>query len=232
MTIAAAAALLLFAGLGRWQWQRGVDKEALWEQFARGDAPALTAAPAELPRLPRYARVRLYGRYDGSRQFLLENRSYQGRPGYEVLTVLQLGDGSGMLVNRGWLPFDGRRDRLPDVALPASIADVEQRVSGRLERLPSPGLERGRAAPPLAGPWPRVTSFPKIEDLQRAYGARLYDGMLLLDPAEPAGFLRDWRPPGLEPARHFSYAIQWWGLGVAVIVLYVGLNLRRRGVTP
>jgi surfeit locus 1 family protein len=39
--------------------------------------------------------------------------------------------------------------------------------------------------------------------------------------------VREWQPPGLDPSRHFSYAIQWWGFAVVLLVLYFGLNLRK-----
>ncbi len=62
------------------------------------------------------ARISLSGTFIHDQQFLLDNRSHQGRPGWEVLTPLALDDGRLILVNRGWIPFSGDRTRLPDVA--------------------------------------------------------------------------------------------------------------------
>ena len=64
------------------------------------------ASAASLAQLPRYARVRIEGVPDGERQFLLENISHRGAPGYHVLTVLRLPEGSRLLVNRGWVRSD------------------------------------------------------------------------------------------------------------------------------
>jgi surfeit locus 1 family protein len=50
---------------------------------------------------------------------------------------------------------------------------------------------------------------------------------LLLDPQLPDGFVREWAPPGMPPDRHFSYAIQWWGFAVVLLVIYFGLNFRK-----
>ncbi|HXS30103.1 MAG TPA: SURF1 family protein, partial [Steroidobacteraceae bacterium] len=109
----------LFVSLGFWQWHRGEHRSAQWAEFSRTDVPAVEASAASLERLERFTRVRVSGVLDPQRQFLLDNISHEGAPGYEVLTVLRLADGSHLLVNRGWLPFSGYRDRLPDVAFDA-----------------------------------------------------------------------------------------------------------------
>lgn len=224
MTLATVLLLALFLSLGRWQWNRGVDRQAQWDAFERGGGAAVPVSGPGLAPLQRFTRVALRGSYDGERQFLLDNRSFEGRPGYEVLTILRLSDGSAIPVDRGWIAFDGYRDRLP--AIP--VASGERQVIGRIDHLPSGGLDSGRAPPATAGPWPRLTSFPVRADLQAAYGAPLLDGMVLLDPGESDGYLRKWRPPGLEPDKHKSYAIQWWGFAVLLLVLYVGLNFKTR----
>ena len=62
-------------------------------------------------------RISVAGRWDAARQFLLDNRTRDGRAGYEVLTPLQLDDGRWLIVNRGWVSFSGYRERLPDIAI-------------------------------------------------------------------------------------------------------------------
>lgn len=229
-----AAMLPLFISLGFWQWQRGQARQVSWDQFERNDTPAIEAPAASLAGLPRYTRVRLRGEFDGERQFLLDNISHQGAPGYEVLTVLRLPDGSRLLVNRGWLPFSGYRDRLPDVSLPGAAAPDPAAgppavavISGRLAQLPVSGLASGRAPPALDGGWPRLTSFPEIGQLAEAYGAPLLPVVLLLDADSGPGYLRQWQPPGLPPARHIGYAVQWWAFALLAAGLLVGFNLKR-----
>ena len=226
MTLLTAAALLAFIALGRWQWDRGVGKDALALQFAQGGDLVTDLGPRGTRDLPRYTQVRARGVWVADRQFLLDNRTRDGRAGYEVLTPLQLEDGREVLVNRGWIPFSGRRDMLPEVA--SGLPTVSVTVRGRLDELPTAGLASGRAAPAVTGAWPRVTSFPSPTELEAAAGSRLEPRVLLMDAAEPTGYRRDWQPFGRGPEMHFGYALQWWSFGVLLLVMYVVLNTKRR----
>lgn len=226
MTLLTVVLLAAFVSLGRWQWHRGVDKQQLWEQFEHAPAPALTSQPPNFDSGDRFSRVAFHARYEPAHQFLLDNRIHDGQPGYEVLTPAVLNDGRRILVNRGWVAFTGYRDRLPDVSLPAG---AETTISGRIDELPAAGLASGRAPPSADDPWPKVTSFPTHEELEQALGQKISRRILLLDAGvEGAGNLvRQWSPPGLAPDRHFSYAIQWWGFALVLLVLYFGLNFRK-----
>jgi surfeit locus 1 family protein len=213
-----------FLGLGRWQWQRGNARQAEWDKFARGTEKVLALDSLGLNEVPRFQRVSLIGRFDAEHQFLLDNRTYEGKAGYEVLTPLERPDGRVALVDRGWVPFSGLRDRLPGVAL--KTHDVVT-VKGRVDRLPSAGLASGRAAPERRGGWPKVTSYPSMSDLSVALGRKLEPQIVLLDAHEPDGYVRDWHPPGVQPIRHWSYAIQWWCFAALALVSWVILSTRK-----
>src|SRR4051812_5465751 len=135
MTFATVLLLALFVSLGRWQWHRGVAKQQVWAEYDRGMTQPPVDAPPRLEAAPRFAAIRMRGHFDGQHQFLLDNRFFKGNAGYEVLTPFVLEDGRRILVNRGWVPFLGYRDRLPDIALsPPSRAD-SLTVTGRLDEL-------------------------------------------------------------------------------------------------
>ncbi|MFI4914143.1 MAG: SURF1 family protein [Steroidobacterales bacterium] len=220
--------VVLFLQLGRWQWHRAAEKRALADDFRRGSERVIELGSRSSAELARYAQVRVSGRYDGAHQFLLDNMSHAGQAGYEVLTPLDLNDGRTLLVDRGWVPLGASRAVLPDVRIPVSPDSAERAVSGRLDELPVTGIALGRAPPPLTGPWPRLTSFPRIEELTAALGRRLERRRLLLNGDQPEGYARDWHPSGLTAERHIGYAVQWWALGALAAVLFLSLNLRRR----
>jgi surfeit locus 1 family protein len=222
--VLAVLACAVFVRLGFWQWDKGQVREAQWARFARGAEVLVDLDNGATADIALYQRVRANGTFDAQHQFLLDNRSYRGTPGYEVLTPLVRSGAAPLLVDRGWVPFSGSRQNLPDVSVPGAAAVS---VTGRLSTLPSSGLAMGRAAP-APGPWPKVTSFPDMAELSGAYGTALEPLVLLLDPGQAAGYVRDWQPPGIAPLRHFSYAIQWWSFAALTVFLWGLLTYRNR----
>jgi surfeit locus 1 family protein len=223
LTVLALLGALVFVRLGVWQWHRGVERTAERMRFEYGAGQLIELGTRAATEVPLYQRVSVRGQLDGAHQFLLDNRTWQGRAGYEVLTPLERAGAPALLVDRGWVPFPGTRARLPEVQIAAS-AGVE--LTGRLALLPSPGLASGRSAPEARAPWPKVTSYPDMAQLAAALAAPLEPRILLLDPQAPFGYLREWRSPGLQPLRHYSYAIQYWAFAVLTLVVWA-LTSRR-----
>jgi cytochrome oxidase assembly protein ShyY1 len=226
ITLATLVLLALFVSLGRWQWHRGEAKQAVWAEYAKDSAPVVLGS-RDFDSIPRFGRISISGEFFHRPQFLLDNRSHNGQPGWEVLTPFELDDGRWILVNRGWIPMpNGDRRKLPYPMLPAGQHSV---ITGRIDELPSGGLAMGHAAPYPAESWLKITSFPTHEELAASMGRSIDRRILLLDANDgydPA-FVREWSPPGLSPDRHFSYAIQWWGFALVLLVLYCGLNFRK-----
>jgi surfeit locus 1 family protein len=225
--LVAVAALLsiaaLCASLGRWQLRRADETRALGSQFAAAaEEPALERAPDTLTDELRFRRLRVRGSYVPEQQFLLDNRVHGGAAGYEVLTPLKLADDDRwLLVNRGWVRADPDRRVLPGLAVDAGAREV----TGRVERLPRPGIRLGAGSADAATRGVAVVLYPTAQELGLLLGEPLVDYELLLDDAAADGYVRDWRAPGLAIERHLAYAGQWFllalgafGAGVAVAI--------------
>jgi surfeit locus 1 family protein len=222
-TLATLLGVALLAALGGWQLDRARQQRAQLESFARPAAQPQALPPADAAgSLARYAHVRLAGHYLPERQFLLDNMIHAGVAGVRVLTPFVTDGGATVLVDRGWLPLGPSRARLPPVA----VGGEARVLSGRLDALPRPGVELAGGD---GGGWPRVVGFPTLAELARALGAPLYPRIVLLDPGERDGYLREWRPGGLPPERHVGYAVQWYALALTLLVAYLIVSLRERG---
>ena len=225
-TLLALLLAALFVRLGLWQWHRGIRRQEEWTRFARGADRQLPLGARAVTDVPLFQRVAVTGQLDSAHQFLLDNRTWQGRAGYEVLTPLVRAGTRVLLVDRGWVPFTGTRARLPDVGFEAP---PNVTLTGRISTLPSPGLASGRAPPATGAPWPKVTSYPDMSQLAAALGEPLAPRILLLDPGAPFGYVRAWQAPGLSPLRHFSYAIQWWSFAALTLIAWALTSRRTRG---
>ena len=75
MTLLTVVLLAAFVSLGRWQWQRGADKQQLWEQFDHAPAPALTSQPPNFDTSERFSRVAFPARYEPEHQFLVPSEA-------------------------------------------------------------------------------------------------------------------------------------------------------------
>jgi surfeit locus 1 family protein len=233
-SLATLVLLPVLIGLGQWQLERAAWKQALVDTHAaRIGEPArplqsLLASSATAADL-EYRQVMAEGIYDLDHQLLLDNQIHQGAAGYHVLTPLRLDGGaeSGdawVLVNRGWVPLGDSRTRLP--ALPGPAAPVTVRAS---IRLPPEKAFRLEAVEEAGTGWPRVIQLIEIGPIGQRLGHPLLPLVLLLDPREPEGFVRDWKPVyGITPDKHRAYAAQWFTLALVLLLIYVGVNTQRR----
>lgn len=225
-TLLTIVLIALLISLGRWQLRRADEKRALFDSFAAG-TDATQTIELRTPPVRRYQHVGASGHYDPTRQILIDNMVNAERAGYFVITPFALAGGGWVLVNRGWVPLGASRAERP--AIPVS-SDVRQ-VRGRADHMPSPGIQMGTKAV-LAPPYPVVAAFPSRNEIARLLGESSWTSatdLVLLDPGEPDGYVRDWSPPGFPPMRHIGYAVQWFALALTLFILWVVTNLRRPG---
>ncbi|MDP9007187.1 MAG: SURF1 family protein [Pseudomonadota bacterium] len=223
-TLLTIVLIALLVSLGRWQLHRAAEKQVLFDAFAaRSDA--MLKVDLKTAKVPRYSQVEADGHYDDSRQILIDNMVNAERAGYFVITPFALQAGGWVLVNRGWVPLGPSRAQRPSIPVAADA----RRIRGRADNLPSPGLRMGTPAA-LAPPFPVVADFPThsavAQLLKEARWTPAAD-LILLDPAEPDGYVRHWAAPGFPPMRNIGYAVQWFGLALALLVIYIVTNFRR-----
>jgi surfeit locus 1 family protein len=225
-SIATLVLLPFLFGLGVWQLERADWKQGLVDQHADStkQPPVLLESLLARDETRQYRPVAARGRYDLEHQLLLDNRTYQGHAGYHVLTPLLLDDqGSAVLVNRGWVPVGKYRARLPDLPGPD-----DELIVNAIVKLPPEKLFRLGAADEVHEGWPQVVQQMKLPELEQRLGYSLLPVILLLDPVDEYGFVRDWKAVyGVTPDKHRAYALQWFTLAVVLLMIYLGVNSKR-----
>lgn len=217
----------LFAALGAWQFGRGGDKQATLDavdaQLA-GRSPRPLAMAADDSRTQAHDWAAGEGRFAEGPAVLLDNQQREGRVGVRAYRAFVPSDQAAapLLVELGWLPLPGDRT-LPPVPRPDAT-----HVAGLLAAPPSPGIGAATAVPQPDGSV--LATGLDMQALAPLLGQpRLATRILKLDPALPFGHARDLDvlPNTLPPERHLGYALQWWALSLAVLVVALVLTLRR-----
>ena len=228
ITFGALLAVGVTLALGRWQLARAAEKEA-WQARVQGratlaalDTQALAALPDPTTELHR--RVHLRGSWLAQHTVFLDNRQMNNKPGFYVLTPLQLEGSAGVvLVQRGWVARNFiDRSGLPAVPSPPGVLEIEGRVAAAPSRLYQfGGVETGLIRQNL--------------DLA-AFSAELGRSLLPVSVQQtgPAsdGLLREWPLVSVGVETHYGYAFQWFALSALVAALYVWFQIVRRFITP
>jgi surfeit locus 1 family protein len=224
-----AAAVLAAAGtarLGVWQLDRAAQKVSSQQRLNQRRAmPPLLAA--QLARDPMQAEsqfdrgVTLQGRWLVLQTVYLDNRPMSGRTGFLAVTPLQLGDGSAVLVQRGWVARDMLdRTRIELPPLPAGQVTIHGHIAPTLSRL----YEFDAAA---SGP---IRQNLDVREFAAETGLSLRPFAIVQDDSAdgPAdGLLRQWARPDNGLQRHYGYAFQWFALCALVVGLYAWFQLIR-----
>jgi cytochrome oxidase assembly protein ShyY1 len=218
--------IALFTRLGFWQLARMHEKQAMLDAahaVVRQRHALPMSAAADVPRSRDYDWSAGSGRFAALPPVLLDNQSHDERAGVRVYRVFLPADAAPLLVELGWLPVPGDR-HMPPVPRP----DGAMRIAGLLAPPPSAGI-----ATPIVQPQADGTLLTIALDLPLLRKAlalpALAPRVLKLDPAIPLGYARDLDvlPNTLPPERHLGYAVQWFGLALAVLVTALVLTFRK-----
>ncbi|MEM6639020.1 MAG: SURF1 family protein [Pseudomonadota bacterium] len=208
----------LFLGLlwlGTWQWNKADAKRQLIERFDAAGEPSPWIDVSEAPE--RYSRVSLAGRFWSDRQILMDGMTRNGVPGVNVLTPFETDRGDVVVVNRGWRTFEGTRS----APLVPDAPDGPRTIVGRVRAFAAPGMRLGEGNASVKPTWPRLAIYPGAKEIGNWLGRPVASHLVLLDADVSGGFVREWRPDGFPPERHIGYAVQWYSLALALLVLYI-----------
>jgi len=218
--------LLLF--LGCWQVDRATYKTSLWNNMDEKKK----LVPVEEVSFQEFSKEELFYRslsIEGNyleKSFLLDNRMYRNKKGYEVFTPFQTNANRTFIVNRGWI----LEDKLADIYI--RDPNTKLKLEGLLTPFNRFGLNLSDRNQKKEFNWPRVvqeiTYTQTSKDLKIE---NLYEGVIQLSAGSKSSLEPIWKPFEFKASRHFGYAVQWFGLSLVLLIsfIYFGFKGEKNG---
>ncbi|TDF36383.1 SURF1 family protein [Alteromonadaceae bacterium M269] len=215
-TIIALVAVVIMLRLGFWQIQRANHKtERLQQIEERSGVDALTVDEIlSLDENPDDFRLQATGEFFKAVYFLLDNRVLNQKVGYEVVAPFLVGEHT-LLVNLGWVQAPVSREDLPEIELPIN----EVRLYGMVSQ-PKKNPFVSQVDKSNKGGVIRVQEID-LSWMSEAIERPLLPFILQLSPEHELGFERNWKSVVMSPEKHWAYAVQWFGLAFACVIIYI-----------
>jgi surfeit locus 1 family protein len=210
----------LLLALGSWQVVRGFEKQDILDQFDFNRS----LVPIEVNKLLNkdiegsyYRTVSLEGQFM-EQSYFLDNRIYRQKSGYEIFSLFKSDSNKFFLINRGWL---NKKDAI----------ETEMSKKVRIQGLFTPFKRFGLS---LSGEgvsygWPKIVQELSFEQAVRDLSPK-YDpqpAVIQLSAGSPGAFEPIWKPTIFKAARHYGYAVQWFGLSLVLLISYIYFGIQR-----
>lgn len=210
-----------FMRLGFWQLHRADEKE----QMLLAQAALVKLKPLELATSKispkQYQNIQASGQYLPG-VFLLDNQHRKHLFGYDVLMPLLLANGKVLMVDRGWIQGDPMRHLFPDITTPKGIISLQGSAyfPSVNKWLLGPGLEKKKE---------NLTILEAIDVklLGNILQKEVCPFIMRLATDESSGFVREWPIVSMAPVRHIGYAVQWFAMAFAILILFIVLNVKK-----
>lgn len=222
LALSVAAAFALLVGLGTWQVQRLHWKLGLLaaRQAAVAAPPVTLEKAADANGLPEFRHVHVRGAFRYQDETLVGPVGHNGVAGWRVVTPLALSAGGYVLVDRGFVPDELKR---PSSRAAGQVSGPVV-VDGLLRRVGPKGYFEPDNEPARHN-WFRIDppAMAKALGLDRVAPFWVAAGKA----ANPGGWPRGGADVVMPRNEHLQYAITWYALAVALVVIYV-LYLRKQ----
>jgi surfeit locus 1 family protein len=202
--------------LGFWQLDRADEKRAIESAIVVAQSnPAQLVEVNEILDKEHY-RVLLNGYFDTNKQFIYDNQIVKGNAGYYVLTPFVLNAKTAILVNRGFVPWYGKRGELVDIEIDSQPNTIEVSLIKPKQRIELKQEE-------ISTIFPILIQSLDLQQLSQLSGYQIIPMLAQLDIKASDGFFRQWKPFYGSVDKHLGYALQWFLM--ALVLSIIGIRL-------
>ena len=203
--------------LGFWQLDRAEEKRAIERDIVLAQSnPAEIVKKLESLLEKEHYQVLLEGYYDNDKQFIYDNQIVNSNAGYYVLTPFVLDNMKAILVNRGFVPWNGNRDKLIDININNNITTIKVKLIKPKERIK---LKHHKTKEEF----PLLIQSLDINRISTLSGYEIIPMLAQLDVESDGGFYRKWQPFYGSVDKHMGYALQWFLMALVLSVISLRL---------
>jgi surfeit locus 1 family protein len=225
LTLTVAVALGLLIALGTWQLQKSGPKTRLLAQIEAGlkAEPITLALHVDDPTAIEYRKVSFKGMLYGSKSARVFGLNLAGQPGYFIYAPMKRPAGQVVIVNFGWIPLNSTAD--------PKLPRAETKIRGVLLRSGVPGMMTPENRP-ADGVW--YTADVHALAAYFGLGTKEYYHFRIIADQITGGAvpLLGGQVIVVIPNNHFQYALTWYGLGLALVGVYLAYGFKKRENQP
>ena len=222
-SILITATFAFLVSLGFWQLERADEKRGIEASIKLANTGSVELIKdEEVLENKEYYEVRLQGKYLSDKQFIYDNQIVDQVSGYYVLTPFALeGQSKAILINRGFIPWNGRRDKLADIVIGQETREIKVQISKPIKRMELKPSEVGIQFPVL------IQSID-LQDMADRAKVDFSSVIGLLDASASNGFIRKWEPYTGSIEKHIGYAVQWFLMALVLAIIGIRIAIKQR----
>ena len=222
-SILITATFAFLVSLGFWQLERADEKRGIEASIKQANTGSVELIKKEEGlQSKEYYEVRLQGKYLSDKQFIYDNQIVDQVSGYYVLTPYALeGQSKAISINRGFIPWNGRRDKLADIVIGQETREIKVQISKPIKRMELKPSEVGIQFPAL------IQSID-LQDMADRAKVDFSSVIGLLDASASNGFIRKWEPYTGSIEKHIGYAVQWFLMALVLAIIGIRIAIKQR----
>ena len=198
--------IILFCSLGTWQIYRLQWKLDLISEIENG----LNSEPIfySNTNIKNYQKVKFSGIFDFEKQIYLYSLNSSGAPGYDVITPIRTKSNEILLINRGWIEKNLKKNKDINKTESNSLEGIIKKITKPNPFKPDNDIKNN------------IWYSLKLSDLQNFTGYKLNNFVVFLQNNQNTLVKNKVVSPDL-PNNHLKYALTWYSVSLSILLYFL-----------
>ena len=198
--------IIIFCSLGTWQIYRLQWKLDLISEIENG----LNSEPIfySNTNIKNYQKVKFSGIFDFEKQIYLYSLNSNGAPGYDVITPIRTKSNEILLINRGWIEKNLKKNKDINKIKSNSLEGIIKKITKPNPFKPDNNIKNN------------IWYSLKLDDLQNFTGYKLSNFVIFMQNNQNNLVQNKIVSPDL-PNNHLKYALTWYSVALSILLYFL-----------